>query len=62
MKPICDFCGKPAEYDSKTDIGPWAYVCIECFRTRCSDSYRQQLKSKNKEKVTGWYSSLHMFD
>ena len=25
--PACDFCGRPARYDFKTQHGPWAYGC-----------------------------------
>jgi hypothetical protein len=28
----CDFCGKPAKYDGKTKMGPWADMCETCFR------------------------------
>ena len=28
----CDVCGKPAEYDSKTIFGAWAYLCPECYK------------------------------
>lgn len=31
--PICDFCGKTAEYDAKTKHGPWANMCKDCFKT-----------------------------
>lgn len=27
--PRCDFCGKEAEYDFKTKMGPWANGCQE---------------------------------
>jgi hypothetical protein len=31
-KPACDFgCGKTAEYDGMTKMGPWAYMCQSCF-------------------------------
>ena len=30
--PNCDFCGKPAKYDGKTNIGPWANMCQVCFK------------------------------
>jgi hypothetical protein len=34
--PACDFCAQsgvdtPAEYDGKTDMGPWAYMCAAHF-------------------------------
>lgn len=31
--PDCDFCkdGTPAQYDAKTVIGPWAYMCSPHF-------------------------------
>lgn len=25
--PTCSWCSSPAEYDFKTNIGPWAYGC-----------------------------------
>jgi len=28
----CDICGKTAEYDGKTRMGPWAYMCERHFR------------------------------
>lgn len=31
IKAKCDFCGKPALYDGKTRLGPWAYMCQEHF-------------------------------
>lgn len=31
IKQKCDFCKKPATYDTKTVLGPWAYVCDEHF-------------------------------
>jgi len=30
--PKCDFCGKQAQYDGKTHMGPWAYMCSMHFR------------------------------
>jgi hypothetical protein len=31
--PQCDLCKKnKAKVDGKTFDGPWAYMCIECFR------------------------------
>lgn len=30
--PKCDFCSKPASYDGKTAMGPWAYMCDTHFR------------------------------
>ena len=30
-RPACDFCHQPAEYDGKTKLGPWAYMCQKCF-------------------------------
>lgn len=29
----CDFCPKQAEYDFKTNQGPWAYGCEEHYLT-----------------------------
>jgi len=28
----CDFCGDTAKYDGRTKLGPWAYMCQECFK------------------------------
>ena len=30
--PKCDFCSKKAEYDGKTWIGCWAYMCPDHFK------------------------------
>jgi|SRR5215467_391330 len=29
--PRCDFCSAQAEYDGKTVMGPWAYMCQTHF-------------------------------
>lgn len=29
--PTCNFCNKLAKYDAPTKLGPWAYLCQECF-------------------------------
>lgn len=29
----CDFCDNTARYDGKTIIGPWAYMCQNCFES-----------------------------
>lgn len=30
--PSCDFtCGKEAEFDGATKMGPWAYMCAACW-------------------------------
>jgi hypothetical protein len=29
--PPCDYCGKLALYDAKTDRGPWAFMCQTHF-------------------------------
>ena len=31
--PPCDFCGEPAEFDAKTNQGPWAFMCQDDFDT-----------------------------
>lgn len=32
-KIMCDLCKrKQAKYDAKTTLGPWAYLCEECFK------------------------------
>lgn len=30
--PNCSWCGKPATYDAKTQMGPWAFMCEEHFQ------------------------------
>lgn len=30
--PKCDFCDKPALYDGRTIMGPWAHMCEEHFK------------------------------
>lgn len=30
--PKCDFCSATASYDGRTKMGPWAYMCEECFQ------------------------------
>lgn len=27
----CDMCGDEAVYDGKSKMGPWAYMCQDCF-------------------------------
>jgi len=30
--PKCDICKqRDAHYDGKTRLGPWAYMCLQCF-------------------------------
>lgn len=29
--PKCDFCSKPATYDAKTTMGPWAHMCEDHY-------------------------------
>lgn len=32
-RPQCDLCRKAeAQFDGKTSIGPWAYMCLACYR------------------------------
>lgn len=31
IKQLCDFCKKPARYDAKSLMGPWAFMCEEHF-------------------------------
>lgn len=38
--PDCQICARAgftrlAKYDAKTKVGPWAYVCEECFNRIC---------------------------
>lgn len=32
-KPLCDFDAKhgEADYDGATTMGPWAFMCLECW-------------------------------
>jgi len=31
--PMCDVCGKrKCVYDAKTRLGPWAFLCEECYK------------------------------
>lgn len=31
-RPACDFgCGYEAKFDGRTKMGPWAYMCVECW-------------------------------
>lgn len=34
--PLCDFCGEQAQYDAKTNFGPWANVCQQDFEHHTS--------------------------
>jgi len=30
--PACDFrCGNVARFDGRTTMGPWAYMCVDCW-------------------------------
>jgi len=32
-RPLCDMCRKAeAQFDGKTQGGPWAYMCLACYR------------------------------
>ena len=31
MERNCDICWLTAYWDAKTSMGPWAYMCDECF-------------------------------
>ena len=33
IRQKCDFCDKPAKYDAKTKLGPWAFLCQQHFET-----------------------------
>jgi hypothetical protein len=35
--PLCQMCSytRPAKYDAKTNMGPWAYVCDSHFVEAC---------------------------
>ncbi len=30
--PKCDFCAEKAQYDGKTNLGPWGYMCQAHFK------------------------------
>lgn len=30
--PKCELYGKEAHYDAKTLWGPWAFLCVNCFK------------------------------
>lgn len=53
-KPVtCDLCNSLASYDSKTKMGPSAYLCKACF-TKCGVPPTTELllrNSANAEKV-----------
>ena len=29
---LYDLCGEPANYEGRTTMGPWAYMCESCFK------------------------------
>jgi hypothetical protein len=31
-RPLCDFCKAEAQFDAKTKAGPWAYLCLACYK------------------------------
>ena len=31
-KSNCQFCSNEAKYDGRTKMGPWAYMCEDCFQ------------------------------
>ena len=48
--PKRDFCDKPALYDAKTRMGPWAYMCDEHFKQhglgRLGTGFGQRLRPR----------------
>lgn len=40
-QPTCDFCGNDAKYDAPTIMGPWAYLCEDCFKKYAGRSAKQ---------------------
>jgi hypothetical protein len=48
--PKCNFCDKPALYDAKTRMGPWAYMCEEHFKQhglgRLGTGFGQRLRPR----------------
>lgn len=31
QRPKCDMCDKEAQYDARTVMGPWAFMCADHF-------------------------------
>lgn len=54
IKAKCDFCNKPATYDAKTTLGPWAYLCDEHFKqhaaANCTVGSKRHLYTRLDEK------------
>lgn len=56
----CDMCGQPAEVDTKTIYGYWAYLCPSCnraygikmFQTKLADLTDDGTRIKQKEDTT----------
>lgn len=51
--PKCDFCGKEAYFDAKTQLGPWAFMCEEHFKQygiRLGTGYGQMLVKEDDKK------------
>ena len=57
----CDFCGNPAEVDTKTIYGCWAYLCPTCndrygtkaFQTKLANLSEGGTPIKHKIKLSG---------
>jgi hypothetical protein len=51
--PVCNWCGRPANYDFRTQAGPWAYGCERHWRvfrlyTELGEGMGQELKLEDK--------------
>ena len=51
--PQCNFCPSTAQYDTKTNMGPWAYTCVRCYNKygvgKLGTGYGQELITKEIE-------------
>ncbi len=45
--PKCDLCQNTASYDARTKMGPWGYLCEDCFEkvgpSKLGTGYGQRL-------------------
>lgn len=41
----CDMCGRPAEVDTKTIYGYWAYLCPECNKMYGTKAFQTKLSN-----------------
>ena len=45
----CDMCGQPAEVDTKTIYGDWAYLCPSCNRAYGIKMFQTKLADLNDD-------------